>query len=169
MDISEVSQVSFKDLPLDKTLLKAIDSAGFEFCTQIQAETLPSMLSGQDVAGQAQTGTGKTAAFLLATMQTLLEQEHDSADKRIRALIISPTRELAIQIHNDAVMLNKYAGFSLGLVYGGVDYIKQRDMVSDGIDILIGTPGRLIDYYKQKVLDLRNIKIMVLDEADRMF
>ena len=117
---------------------------------------------------RAQTGTGKTAAYLLATMQTLL-REKNTQGNQLRALIISPTRELAIQIHNDAVLLNKYAGFSIGLVYGGVDYIKQKEMVAGGLDILIGTPGRLIDYYKQRVLNLSNIKIVVLDEADRMF
>jgi ATP-dependent RNA helicase RhlB len=169
MEISEVTQISFNELPLDSALLKATDSAGFSHCTQIQAATLPDMLAGKDVAGQAQTGTGKTAAFLLATMQTLMTEENKHPKNRLRAIIISPTRELAIQIHKDAVMLNKYADFRIGLVYGGVDYIKQRDMVADGIDILIGTPGRLIDYQKQRVLDLSNIKIMVLDEADRMF
>ena len=168
METSDVSQILFSQLPLDEPLLKATESAGFTHCTQIQAETLPKMLNGIDVAGQAQTGTGKTAAFLLATMQTLLREKNQSGDQ-LRALIISPTRELAIQIHKDAVLLNKYTGFSIGLVYGGVDYIKQKEMVAGGIDILIGTPGRLIDYYKQKVLNLSNIKIAVLDEADRMF
>jgi ATP-dependent RNA helicase RhlB len=118
------------------------------------------------MAGQAQTGTGKTAAFLLATMQRLLS---DTKAGQPRALIMSPTRELAIQIYNDAISLSQFTDLSIGLVYGGVDYQKQRDMVADGIDILIGTPGRLIDYQKQGVLKLKHIEVMVLDEADRMF
>ncbi len=122
------------------------------------------------MAGQAQTGTGKTAAFLLATMQYLLSNTQSSKKQGLpRALIMSPTRELAIQIYNDALSLSQFTDLSVGLVYGGVDYQRQRDMVKDGIDILIGTPGRLIDYQKQGVLKLKYIEVMVLDEADRMF
>jgi ATP-dependent RNA helicase RhlB len=147
-------------------LHKALDAIGFTSCTPIQAATLPLILAGDDMAGQAQTGTGKTAAFLLATMQHLLTNESSAQP---RALIMSPTRELAIQIYNDALSLSQFTELKVGLVYGGVDYQKQRDMVADGIDILIGTPGRLIDYQKQGVLKLKNIEVMVLDEADRMF
>ena len=145
---------------------KALDAIGFTSCTPIQAATLPLILAGDDMAGQAQTGTGKTAAFLLATMQYILTNEGSAQP---RALIMSPTRELAIQIYNDALSLSQFTELKVGLVYGGVDYQKQRDMVADGIDILIGTPGRLIDYQKQGVLKLKNIEVMVLDEADRMF
>ncbi len=120
------------------------------------------------MAGQAQTGTGKTAAFLLATLQYLLTHEKP-AKAQPRALIMSPTRELAIQIYNDALSLNQFTDLKVGLVYGGVDYKQQRDMVAEGVDILIGTPGRLIDYQKQGVLKLKYIEVMVLDEADRMF
>jgi ATP-dependent RNA helicase RhlB len=127
---------------------------------------LPLILAGDDMAGQAQTGTGKTAAFLLATMQYLLINEKSVQP---RALIMSPTRELAIQIYNDAMSLGQFTDLSIGLVYGGVDYKQQRDMVAEGVDILIGTPGRLIDYQKQGVLKLKYIEVMVLDEADRMF
>ena len=156
---------------MSEKLHKALEFIGFTHCTPIQAETLPLMLAGGDVAGQAQTGTGKTAAYLLATMHHLLDEagRGDRENASPGALIISPTRELAIQIYNDAVQLNKYANFQLGLVYGGVDYDKQRKMLREGVDILIGTPGRLIDYYKQKVYSLARLKIMVLDEADRMF
>ena len=156
---------------MHEKLHKALDFIGFTRCTPIQAETLPLMLAGQDAAGQAQTGTGKTAAYLLATLQHLLEHPGGAAEKGtvLQALIISPTRELAIQIYNDACQLNKYTDFRVGLVYGGVDYEKQRKMLQDGVDILIGTPGRLIDYYKQKVYSLAKLRIMVLDEADRMF
>ena len=166
---SEQETTAFNQLPLHEKLLKAVAAVGFTYCTPIQAEALPIILAGHDVAGQAQTGTGKTAAFLLAIMNRLLQKERGGDKKKIQAIVITPTRELAIQIHKDAVQLNTFTGFSIGLVYGGVDYTKQRDLVAGGVDILIGTPGRLIDYYKQKVLDLSHIQIMVLDEADRMF
>ncbi|MDZ7736620.1 MAG: DEAD/DEAH box helicase [Gammaproteobacteria bacterium] len=162
---------AFQELPLHEDLLKALNDAGLTHCTPIQAETLPLMLGGRDIAGQAQTGTGKTAAFLLATLNRLLNSPpaDDRRPNQPRALMIAPTRELAIQIHKDALLLNKYAGFRISLVYGGVDYDKQRDELRAGVDILIGTPGRLIDYFKQKVYDLRAAEMMVLDEADRMF
>ena len=171
MNHPNTQEIKFTTLPLHDKLHKALEYIEFTHCTPIQAETLPLMLAGQDVAGQAQTGTGKTAAYLLATMQHLLEHPGtaDQGGQAPRALIISPTRELAIQIYNDACQLNKYTDFRLGLVYGGVDYDKQRKMLQEGVDILIGTPGRLIDYYKQKVYSLAELKIMVLDEADRMF
>ena len=169
MPSSEQLTIPFNRLPLHENLLQAVAAVGFTHCTPIQAEALPFVLDGHDVAGQAQTGTGKTAAFLLAAMHHLLLRENPVNDGKIRTIIITPTRELAIQIYNDAVQLNNTTGFTIGLVYGGVDYNKQRDMVSAGPDILIGTPGRLIDYYKQKVLDLSHIQVMVLDEADRMF
>jgi ATP-dependent RNA helicase RhlB len=137
----------------------------------IQAKTLPIALSGKDVAGQAQTGTGKTAAFLVVLYTWLLKQP--AAESRTahqpRAIIIAPTRELAIQIHKDAQLIGKHAQFKLALVYGGTDYIKQRTQLESTTDILIGTPGRIIDYYKQRLFDLKAIQVMILDEADRMF
>ena len=124
-----------------------------------------------DVAGQAQTGTGKTAAFLVAMYATLMRREVpvDRLLNAPRALIIAPTRELAVQIHHDAEILGQYTGLTLGLAFGGVDYDKQRHQLEQGVDILIGTPGRLIDFYKQRVFDLRAIQVLILDEADRMF
>jgi ATP-dependent RNA helicase RhlB len=171
MGLQSLSDIKFRQLSLDERLLKAVDDAGFEYCTPIQAESLPIILAGTDIAGQAQTGTGKTAAFLLATMHFLLTREPSPRRKpqHPRCVIISPTRELAIQLHKDAVQLNKYAGLTLGLVYGGVDYEKQRTHLRKGVDILVGTPGRLIDYYKQGVYDLKSTEIAILDEADRMF
>ncbi|HKK16760.1 MAG TPA: DEAD/DEAH box helicase, partial [Gammaproteobacteria bacterium] len=160
---------SFSEFRLDPRLLKALDDVGYKYCTPIQAECLPAILAGQDIAGQAQTGTGKTAAFLLGILQHLLQKIPDVRQNSPRALVIAPTRELAIQIHRDAEMLNKYAGLELGLVYGGVDYEKQRAALQSGVDILIGTPGRLIDYFKQGVFNLKSLEIVVLDEADRMF
>ncbi|HIF51988.1 MAG TPA: DEAD/DEAH box helicase [Thiotrichaceae bacterium] len=159
----------FKQFALDERLLTALDEIGFKNCTPIQAECLPLILEGHDIAGQAQTGTGKTAAFLLSTFNLLLSRPAANKNSNLRALIIAPTRELAIQIHSDAEKFNKHCGLKLGLVYGGVDYEKQRKSLENGIDILIGTPGRLIDYSKQKVFSFKDVEIVVLDEADRMF
>lgn len=163
--------ITFRQFPLDPRLIHALDDAGFTHCTPIQAESLPVLLAGHDLAGQAQTGTGKTAAFLLTLLNHLLTRTPavHVHKKQPRALIISPTRELAIQIHKDAVLLNKYANLTLGLVYGGVDYDKQRAHLAEGVDVLIGTPGRLLDYFKQDVFNLKSVEIFVLDEADRMF
>jgi ATP-dependent RNA helicase RhlB len=162
---------TFESFGLAPPLMQGIRDAGFTTCTPIQAQTLPVALSGRDVAGQAQTGTGKTAAFLVAMYQALLT--HPVSDNRnkasIRALIVAPTRELAVQIHHDAEILGRHTGFRQAVVFGGVDYEKQRRQLEDGVDVLIGTPGRLIDYFKQHVFDMRHAQVLVLDEADRMF
>jgi len=168
---THLTEVSFTNLHLPEPLARGIADAGFERCTPIQAQTLPRALAGFDVAGQAQTGTGKTAAFLVALYARLLRAEIPPS-RRVNsplALIIAPTRELAVQIHHDAEILGQYTGLKLGLAFGGVDYEKQRRDLQDGVDILIGTPGRLIDFYKQHVFDLRSVQVLVLDEADRMF
>jgi ATP-dependent RNA helicase RhlB len=151
--------------------MQGIRDAGFTYCTPIQAQTLPIALAGHDVAGQAQTGTGKTAAFLIALYHTLLTRPktHGHTATSIRALVVAPTRELAVQIHHDAEVLGRHTGFRHAVVYGGVDYDKQRRQLSEGVDVLIGTPGRLIDYFKQRVFDMRHAQVLVLDEADRMF
>ena len=158
MGQSEFTETTFTSLHLADPLLRGVADAGFERCTPIQAQTLPLALADIDVAGQAQTGTGKTAAFLLATYQHLIKNP-PAADRRTNdplAIMIAPTRELAIQIAHDADVLGQYTGFGHGVVYGGTDYDKQRRMLADGVDILIGTPGRIIDYYKQRVYDLRD-------------
>ena len=169
--MTEEEKTPFTALDLPAELQEGVRAAGFEFCTPIQAQTLPRALEGHDVAGQAQPGTGKTAAFLLAAMNRLLRKPKPPAEKICcpRAIMIAPTRELAIQIHTDALTLGKAAGFNMQVVFGGSDYEKQRDTLAAGCDILIGTPGRLIDYYKQRVYDLKHIEVLVLDEADRMF
>ncbi len=171
MTDTHLSDTKFSDLDLDEPLMQGIEAAGFSYCTPIQAETLPLALKGQDVLGQAQTGTGKTAAFLLAVLHDLLVNPADENRRRNqpRAIIIAPTRELAIQIHKDALPLAKNCNFQLRVVYGGAGYEQQRKDIEEGVDILVGTPGRLIDYFKQKVYDLKAIQAMVLDEADRMF
>ena len=151
--------------------MQGIRDAGFTHCTPIQAQTLPIALSGRDVAGQAQTGTGKTAAFLIALYHTLATRPapHGRSRTSIRALVVAPTRELAVQIHHDFELLGRHMGLKLAVVYGGVDYDKQRREVGEGVDVLIGTPGRIIDYFKQRVFDMRHAQVLVLDEADRMF
>ena len=235
MQDTHLSDLKFSELNLRPELLKGVEEAGFEYCTPIQALSLPLALDNQDVAGQAQTGTGKTAAFLLATFQRLIlddekreaeaakqaeaevatddsdapskegaestdaEATADTAEtaeadtseatdagekkpqskpkakaktkdlKAIRALILAPTRELAIQIHKDAQQLVKHTNLKLGLAYGGTGFESQRDTIEAGVDVLIGTPGRVIDFYKRGVFHLKNIQVAVMDEADRMF
>ncbi len=165
-----LSDISFSSFDFPHSLRQGIDDAGFSRCTPIQAATLPLALTGKDVAGQAQTGTGKTAAFLLAVMNRLLTVPASPTRRanQPRAVILAPTRELAIQIHKDALLLGSHAGLTLGLVYGGTGYEAQRAMFEEGVDILIGTPGRIIDYFKQGVFDLKAVQVAVLDEADRM-
>jgi ATP-dependent RNA helicase RhlB len=165
-----LSQTRFDSFPLDGRLQASIRDAGFEYCSRIQAETLPLALAGQDVAGQAQTGTGKTGAFLVAVFQRLLENPLPNAEAgSVRCMILAPTRELAIQIARDAEALGKHTGLRSVLVYGGSGYDKQRRQFEEPVDVLIGTPGRVIDYWKQHVFTLKYVQAMVLDEADRMF
>lgn len=168
---THLSTLTFDSLPLAPEVLRGVLDAGFTHCTPIQAQTLPIALGGRDVAGQAQTGTGKTAAFLVALFQRLITQPPAATRgaTAIRALVVAPTRELAVQIHKDALLLGQHTEFRIAVVFGGVDYDKQRRQLEDGVDILIGTPGRIIDYYKQHVFDMRHVQAVVLDEADRMF
>ena len=158
----------FDELKLPASVQLGIAAAGFKDCTPIQEHTLPISLSGKDVAGQAQTGTGKTAAFLV-TLFTRLMANTSAKSGHPRALILAPTRELVVQIEQDAQLLGKHCGFTIQAIYGGVDYMKQRDALREGADVIIGTPGRLIDYLKQKVYSLKEIEMLVIDEADRMF
>lgn len=169
MSNDHLSDLRFDSLNLHDSVQAGIRDAGFEFCTPIQAASLPIALESRDVAGQAQTGTGKTAAFLVATFERLLASEPRAGKKQPRAFMLAPTRELAIQIAKDAEQLGKHTGFKVGLAYGGTDYEKQRRTIEDGIDILVGTPGRIIDYLKQGVFSLDQVEVAVLDEADRMF
>jgi ATP-dependent RNA helicase RhlB len=159
---------TFASFDLPEPVMAGIVAAGFTHCTPIQEKVLPISLAGRDVAGQAQTGTGKTAAFLI-TVFTRLVNGARRGGSGPRALVIAPTRELVVQISEDAKLLGSGTDFTIQAVFGGVDYKKQRDNVQAGVDLLIGTPGRLIDYHKQRALDLRHVEMLVIDEADRMF
>ena len=171
MTDTNITEIRFDQFDLDSRVIQGLNDTGFQFCTPIQAESIPIAITGQDVAGEAQTGTGKTAAFMVACFDYLLK--HPASDSRRpnqpRALILAPTRELAIQIHKDALTIGQHTGLKLGLAYGGTGYDAQRKQLEDGVDILIGTPGRIIDYFKQHVFDLKACQCVVLDEADRMF
>ena len=177
MTDSHLSDLRFSSLDLETSLRQGIANAGFEFCTPIQASTLPIALDGRDVAGQAQTGTGKTAAFLIAAYQRVLTQagakkDADNDSKKVgqpKIFILAPTRELAVQIAKDAEELGKHTGLRIALAFGGTGYEQQRRTIAAGIDLLIGTPGRIIDYFKQGVFKLDEVQVAVLDEADRMF
>jgi ATP-dependent RNA helicase RhlB len=171
MSQTVLTDTFFTNFDLHPLLQQGLDEAGFTRCTPIQALTLPVALTGRDVAGQAQTGTGKTCAFLVAMMNRLLTTPAvaERKDSDPRALVIAPTRELAIQIEKDAKSIGRYTGLRTALIYGGVDYDKQRQQLKDGCDIIIATPGRLLDYFKQHVFSLDAVEVMVIDEADRMF
>ena len=169
MQTTHLTETHFSDLPLHSDVVKALDAANFHRCTPIQAMSLPPLLDGLDIAGQAQTGTGKTIAFLVATFHHLLKTPPSDKGDGPRAIIMAPTRELAVQIYNDAALLSEHTGLSLGLIYGGEGYQSQRETLEQGVDIIIGTTGRILDYYKQNVFSLKNIQVAVLDEADRMF
>lgn len=168
MNKTHLTETRFSNLELSDSIIKSLKQAEYINCTPIQDKTLPLSLRGKDIAGQAQTGTGKTAAFLLATFQHLINDESEKI-KNPRALIIAPTRELAIQIHKDALLLGTLLNFRYALIYGGIDYKKQLDSIKSNVDIIIGTPGRIIDFFRQNAFTLNNIQVSVLDEADRMF
>ncbi len=175
MTEKHLTDQKFDDFNLEDALKRGIADSGFSFCTPIQASALPIALEGRDVAGQAQTGTGKTIAFLLACCNYLLttpvpgNKQENKKPSAPRALILAPTRELAIQICKDAETLAQHTGLALGLIYGGTGYEEQKQVLAKGVDILIGTPGRLIDFYRQDLFSLKFIQVAVLDEADRMF
>ncbi|MDH5647988.1 MAG: DEAD/DEAH box helicase, partial [Candidatus Heimdallarchaeota archaeon] len=171
MTDTNITETRFDQFDLDSRIIQGLNDTGFQFCTPIQAESIPIAITGQDVAGEAQTGTGKTAAFMVACFDYLLKNpaRDDKKANQPRALILAPTRELAIQIHKDAVSIGRHTDLKLGLAYGGTGYEEQRNQITDGVDILIGTPGRIIDYFKQHVFDLKACQCVVLDEADRMF
>lgn len=160
----------FHDLGLPDVVLRGIHQLGFQYCTPIQAETLPATLRGRDVIGQAQTGTGKSAAFLLTILNRLLTLKPvERFASEPRALVIAPTRELALQIGKDAEGLAKFTGLNIVTIVGGMDYEKQRRQLRDHeVDLLVATPGRLIDFMTSQDVFLDQVEVLVLDEADRM-
>ncbi len=163
------SDLAFTDLDLPAELLRAVHDLGFERLTRVQAEVLPVSLEGRDVVAQAQTGSGKTAAYLLTVFSRMLRAERRSEIENPRALIVAPTRELAVQIASDAEKLGRHSEFRVHVVFGGIDYKKQRERFASGVDLLIGTPGRLIDYHRQRAYSLRDTEMVVVDECDRLF
>ncbi len=165
----EEGKVRFGDLPIHDDILYGLQDLDFKYCTPIQAKSLPVLLSGRDLTGKAQTGTGKTAAFLIAAFTHILNNpQPDRKPGTCRTLVLAPTRELAIQIHKDAEALSCFANLNNLVIFGGMDYKKQRDRLEKPIDILIGTPGRIIDYSRGGYLNLSKTEILVIDEADRM-
>lgn len=164
-------KIRFEDLGLPSEILAAIEDLGFEYCTPIQEAILSQVIDGGDAAGQSQTGTGKTAAFLVSILTRLLQ--HDEPGKRPHgsplALIMAPTRELVCQIEKDALGLAKFTSFSIASAYGGIASKQQRkQFTGKQVDILVATPGRLLDFMRQKVIHLGKVKTLVIDEADRM-
>lgn len=169
MEQNHLTTIPFTRFSLSESLQESLEDHGFKLCTPIQAATLPLALQGKDLAGQAQTGTGKTAAFLLAMLHYLMETPVAKDKSGPWGIVLAPTRELALQIYRDAQLLGCYTGLEFVAVYGGTGYDTQRRKLERGADVVIGTPGRIIDFHKQGTLPLKNIEVVVLDEADRMF
>ena len=163
-----LTSTAFSQFDLPEPLLKGLYDMGFTHCTPIQEQTLKLSLKKKDMACQAQTGTGKTAAFLITVFYDLIKNPPENL-QNTSALIITPTRELAAQVYNDAVAIGKYTDFRITQVFGGIDYKKQADILRKGADIVICTPGRIIDYIKQRIFKTSHIRSLVIDEADRLF
>lgn len=165
----QIIEMHFSELPLNKTILKAITQKGYDAPTPIQEKTIPLVLDNKDVIASAQTGTGKTAAFALPIIEKLIwHQDSKKKSKKIRCLVVSPTRELAIQIQDDFKTYAKYTNLRTAVVFGGASIEPQKDVINKGVDILIATPGRLLDLRKQEIVNLSYIQTLVLDEADLM-
>jgi ATP-dependent RNA helicase RhlB len=158
--------MKFTEFEFNENIHKGIEAAGFKECMPVQEQTFQTVLENKDVFAQSQTGTGKTAAFLISIFQLLSEDKHFKGQK---ALIICPTRELVVQIETEAKILGEFLDFRVGSFYGGVGYNEQEDLLADGCDILIGTPGRLIDFSKSGKIRFSEMGILVIDEADRLF
>ena len=159
--------MSFSTLQLNESILKAVDEQGYQTPTHIQKEAIPIVLNGDNLIAAAQTGTGKTASFVLPILE-LLSKSTTQRKKRFRALILTPTRELAIQVESDIQKYSQYLSLTSMAMYGGVDYAPQKEKLIEGVDILVATPGRLLDLYSQRALHFDEAEILVLDEADKM-
>lgn len=161
--------MQFKELKVMPAILKALEKENYAVPTPIQEKAIPYILSGRDLLGCAQTGTGKTAAFAIPTLQLLSEAEDiHTSDRKIRALIVTPTRELALQIYESFCTYGKYTKLKYCVIFGGVSQKPQEEKLQQGVDILVATPGRLNDLINQKLIELKDLKIFILDEADRM-
>ncbi|AZL85342.1 DEAD/DEAH box helicase [Aliivibrio salmonicida] len=158
----------FSNLGLSNPILKAINELGYKAPTPIQEKAIPVALTGKNLIAAAQTGTGKTASFVLPILQMLSEEQTKVRAKRIRALILTPTRELAVQVEDNISKYSKHLDLTSLAMYGGVDYKEQKQRLIEGVDILVATPGRLLDMYTQRAVHFDEIDILVLDEADRM-
>ena len=153
----------FNDLPLSEDVLRGIKDLGFEKPSPIQAQSIMPLLQGRDVIGQAQTGTGKTAAFGIPMVESI-----DLLDRRVQGLVLAPTRELAIQIAGHLSKISRYTGIRVCPIYGGEKINRQIRQLKSGVHIVVGTPGRIIDHLERGTLKLKNVHMVVLDEADRM-
>lgn len=160
--------MTFENLNLIKPILEALQQEGYESPTPIQAKAIPIVLAGRDLLGCAQTGTGKTAAFSIPILQHLTERELPAGRRAIKALVLTPTRELAIQIGESFSAYGRYTKLRHTVIFGGVSQVPQVETLRKGIDILVATPGRLLDLVGQRLVDLRSLEYFVLDEADRM-
>lgn len=152
----------FKRLGLDTDLVESVQGMGYDEPTPIQVEAIPHALAGRDIVGCAQTGTGKTAAFVLPTLQRISDKPG------VKALVVTPTRELAHQIEEVAVTCGRYTHHKIAAVYGGVKYATQEDKLRNGVDMVVATPGRLLDLMNRRTIDVSGVEVLVLDEADRM-
>ena len=167
----EAGKIRFHDLDLPDSVMQSIAELGFQYCTPIQAKTLVHTLDGKDLTGKAQTGTGKTAAFLISLITDMVDYPLQGKRKKgnPRALVVAPTRELVMQIAKDAAGLIKHSNLKVLTVVGGMDYEKQRrDLRENVVDLLVATPGRLLDFNRKGDVDLGDVEVLVLDEADRM-
>ena len=160
--------MSFESLGLAPALLRALGEAGYEKPTPIQAAAIPEVLAGHDLMAAAQTGTGKTAAFLLPVLHRLANSAFQEGRRPIRVLILTPTRELAAQVQDNLTDYAKYVRVSSTVIFGGVGMGNQLHALRRGVEVVVATPGRLIDHMMQRSVDLSKVEVLVLDEADRM-
>ena len=159
--------MSFKSLGLTAAFVKAVEEKGYTTPSPIQQKTIPIILEGKDVLASAQTGTGKTAGFTLPVLQYLTETKQQK-NSPLRALVLTPTRELAAQVYENIKEYSKYTDIKSGVVFGGVNIVSQKSMLRNGVDILVATPGRLLDLHDQNAVSFKRIDVLILDEADRM-
>lgn len=160
--------MTFNDLGLNKSLLKAIQEQGYESPTPIQEQAIPIILKKKDVLAGAQTGTGKTAGFTLPMLELLIRAKHQTKKHMVKALILTPTRELALQVHESVELYAKHTPYKASVIFGGVKINPQIVALRNGVDIVVATPGRLLDHISQKTIDLSHVDFLILDEADRM-